>query len=452
MATLEIIRPYDKLYTTTKNRIYMYSPRLSGKSTAMAQFLLYCCRKYPKKDILVCRANYNAIEDSFFQEILNVQEGLGLDCFFKPKVSPLRMTTLLGNNIMFKGIGGADMSRTRGIKTIQKFAVAIIDEAQQLKDEMQLQHAISTIMRNLMPNGKILIAGNPVEVKGHWWNQYCKRRRNAPNCEFIDATYMDIAKFLDKEVLEDIEIQKEFNPSLYKFMYLGSLDELQGGAYAQFHREKHYLTEDKCAKMFNGERFEYVIFGGDGAITHDATCICPIAIMSSGRALALERFYYNPSETGQTLATTQLVQLIKVYLQDLENKYQFTRYYCEKIFAIDCASADLIAQLNYELDNTYIIKAFTHKNIIRNNNVVNDAFAKNVLFIKDMNGQYLYHSNRTQQDDPLLIALESVVWKDYKLDPTIPNDTTDALTYAVNYYFINPDNLAFPERKAFYRN
>ena len=69
-----------------------------------------------------------------------------------------------------------------------------------------------------------------------------------------------------------------------------------------------------------------------------------------------------------------------------------------------------------------------------------------------MNGQYLYHSNRTQQDDPLLVALESVVWKDYKLDPTIPNDTTDALTYAVNYYFINPDNLAFPERKAFYRN
>ena len=107
----------------------------------------------------------------------------------------------------------------------------------QLKNEMQLQHAISTIMRNLIPNGKILIAGNPVEVKGHWWNQYCKRRRNAPNCEFIDATYMDIAQYLDKEVLEDIEIQKEFNPSLYKFMYLGSLDELQGGAYAQFHRE-----------------------------------------------------------------------------------------------------------------------------------------------------------------------------------------------------------------------
>lgn len=450
MATLEVIKPYDKLYTTDKKRIYMYSPRLSGKSTSMAQFLLYCCRKYPKRDILVARANYNALEDSFFQEILNVQEELGLDGFFKAKTSPLRMTTLLGNNIMFKGIGGADMSRTRGIKSIQKFAVAIIDEAQQLKDEIQLQHAISTIMRNLAPDGKILIAGNPAEVKGHWWNSYCRQRRSATNSEFIDATYLDIAGKLDKEVLEDIEIQRQFNPALYKFMYLGSLDDLQGGAYAQFNRDKHYLTEEQCAKMFMGERIEYVIFGGDGAITRDSTCICPIAILSSGRALCLERFFYNPSVTGQILSTSQLMVYIKRYLDDLERKYQFTKQYCEKIFAVDCASADLIAQLRYELDSSYLIKAFTHKNIIRNNSVVNDAFAKNVLFIKNMGGQYLYHSGRMSQDDDLVIALESVVWKDYKFDSSIPNDTTDALTYGVNYYFENPDNLAFPERKKVY--
>lgn len=450
MSNLEVIKPYDRLYTTDKNRIYMYSPRLSGKSTAMAQFLVYCCRKYPKRDILVARANYNALEDSLFQEILAVQEQIGLNGFFKAKTSPLRMETILGNSVLFKGIGGSDMSRTRGIKSINKFAVAIIDEAQQLKDEMQLQHAISTIMRNLMPNGKILIAGNPAEVKGHWWNQYCRARRGAMNCEFIDATYLDIASYLDDEVLQDIEIQRTYNPALYKFMYLGSLDELQGGAYAQFNRDKHYLTESQLAPLFAGERFEYVIFGTDGAVARDSTCICPIAIMSSGRAVVLERFIYNPSATGQILSTAQLMVYIKQYLSDLENKYQFNKQYVEKIFAVDCASADLIAQLRYELDDTFIVKAFTHKNPIRNNSVVNDAFAKGVLYIKNMGGQYLYHSGRTTQDDDLLIALESVVWKSYKLDPAIPNDTTDALTYGVNYYYENPDNLAFPERKKVY--
>lgn len=457
---MEVAKPYDRLYKTDKHRIIMYSPRLSGKSKAVVQCLFYTCVEHPGKDMLVARANYNALDDSLFNEILDIQEELGIDGFFIPKKSPLRMTTILGNTIMFKGIGGADKSRTRGIKTVRKrdpndkrqggnLALVFIDEAQQLKDELNLKHAIASFMRNLdttIPDAKIIIAGNPHEIKGHWWNTYCRRMRNAPNYEFIDATYMDIKKYLSDDVLDEIETERVMNPAQYKFMYLGSLDELQGGAYGQFKREKHFITEEQALKLFPGERIAYVIYGGDGAITHDATCICPVAILSSGRALVLERFFYDPLASGQVLSTVQLVELIKRYLDDMEKKYQFTRQYCEKIFAVDCASADLITQLRYELDNTYIIKAFTDKRIIQNNNVVNDAFAKNVLFIKDMHGQKLYHNNLTMPEDPLVEQLESVVWKDYKLDPQIPNDCTDALTYGVNYYFMNPDNLAFPER------
>lgn len=457
---MEVAKPYDRLYTTTKHRIIMHSPRVSGKSKAVVQCLFYTCVNHPGKDILVARANYNALDDSLFNEILDLQEELGLDGFFIPKKSPLRMTTITGNNIMFKGIGGADLSRTRGLKTVRKrkdndskqggnLALAFIDEAQQLKNELNLKHAIASLMRNLdttIPDAKIIIAGNPHEIKGHWWNTYCRKMRNAPNYEFIDATYMDIKKYLSKDVLDEIETERVMNPAQYKFMYLGSLDELQGGAYGQFSQKKHYITEPEATRLFPGERIWYVIFGTDGAITHDSTCICPVAILSSGRALVLERFFYDPMASGQILSTVQLVELIKRYLDDLENKYQFTRQYCEKIFAVDCASADLIAQLRYELDNTYIIKSFTDKRIIQNNNVVNDAFAKNVLFIKDTHGQKLYHNNLTMPNDPLIDQLESVVWKDYKLDPQIPNDCTDALTYGVNYYFLNPDNLAFPER------
>lgn len=449
---MEVAKPYDRLYKTKKKRILMYNPRLSGKSKAMAQFLEYVCMKYPGKDILVGRANYNALEDSLFQEILEVQDELGINNFFKPKKAPLRMTTKLGNNILFKGVGGADYSRTRGIKSVKKFALVILDEVQQLKDELSLKHAISTFMRNMDDtiDSKIIIAGNPHEIKGHWWNQYCRRMRNAPNYEFIDATYLDIQKYLSKDTLEEIEIEREFNPAQYKFMYLGSLDELQGGAYGQFKKEKHYIIEKQAAELFAGERIAYVIFGGDGAITHDATCICPVAILTSGRALVLERFFYDPIASGQVLSPSQLVELIKMYLNALEQKYQFTRQYCEKIFAIDCASADLITQLRYELDDSYIIKSFTDKRIIQNNNIVNNAFAKNVLYIKDFGGQYLWHNGKMMNEDPLIEQLESVVWKNYKLDPAVPNDCTDALTYGVNYYFMNPDNLAFPERKKVY--
>lgn len=456
-----VAKPYDRLYTTKKRRIIMYNPRISGKSKGVAQFLIYMCIKYPGRDMLFARANYNALGDSLFQEILEVQEDLGYAGFFKEKKNPLEMYSILGNHIMFKGIGGADKSRTRGIKTVKKqgqeaggnFALVFIDETQQLKDELSLKHAIATFMRNLDPtiDSKIIIAGNPEQPKGHWFNTYCKNMRNADAYEFIDATYQDIAQFLSEDVLDEIELERKLNPAQYKFLYLGSLDELMGGAYGCFKREEHFITEQQATSMFPGERIMYVIFGTDGAITHDATCICPLAILSSGRALALERFYYDPIATGQVLSNSQLLELIKEYLKFLENKYQFTRQYCEKIFAVDCAAADLIAQLRYDLDNSYIIKAYTNKAIIRNNNVVNNAFAKGVLYIKDMGGQYLWHNGMTIPQDPLVDQLESVVWKDYKLDPAIPNDCTDALTYGVNYYFENPDNLNFPSRQKSYK-
>lgn len=461
MSELIVAKPYDRLYTTKKRRIIMYSPRISGKSKAVAQFLVYTCRKYPNTDILVARANYNALSDSLLNEILEVQEDIGFPNFFKAHKMPLELRSITGNKIMFKGIGGADTSRTRGIKSAKKqgqtiggnLALVFIDEAQQLRDEMQLKHALVTFMRNLNPDidSKIIIAGNPEQPKGHWWNTYCKRMRAVDSYEFIDATYQDIAKFLPQDTLEDIELERELNPAQYKFMYLGSLDDLMGGAYGQFKKEKHFITEEQVNQLFPAERIHYVIFGTDGAIAHDATCICPIAILSSGRALALERFFYDPLATGIVLSNSQLMELILPYLQYLENKYQFTRCYCEKIFAVDCAAADLIAQLRYSLDDSYIIKSYTNKSIIRNNNVVNNAFAKGVLYIKDFGGQYLWDSGKTMKDDPLVTALESVVWKNYKLDPAIPNDTTDALTYGVNYYFENPDNLAFPERQKVYK-
>lgn len=448
---MQVATPYDKLYTTKKTRVIMYSPRSCGKSTSMAQFLNYSCLKYPNTDILVTRANYNALDDSFVQEILDVQDTIGLNGFFKKKVSPLRMTTPTGNEIIFKGIGGADFSRTRGLKTRKGFSVAIIEEAQQLPSELNLKHALSTISRNMMPGGMILIAGNPHEVKGHWWNQFCKRMRNSEAYEFIDATYLDVWDFLPEETKLEIETEKEYNPSMYKFMYLGSLDELQGGAYASFKREYHYLPEDKLGKMFAAERFEYVLFGGDGAIANDSTVISPLAIMSSGRAVVLERFYFSPKDSGIQLAPTQIVQLIKRYLDDMERKYGFIAQNIRKIWVIDCAAADLIAQLRYDLDNSNEIYSFSQKSTqLRTNAVVNDAFAKNVVYIKDTGGQYLYYTGRKISNDPLVDQLESVVWKNYKLDDAIPNDATDSLTYAINYYYLNPENLDFPRRKLAY--
>ena len=100
------------------------------------------------------------------------------------------------------------------------------------------------------------------------------------------------------------------------------------------------------------------------------------------------------------------------------------------------------------------MRGFTRKNIINNNAVVNNCFAKNMLKIIDFGGYYDYYRRRfvstTADTEPLVYQLESVTWKNYKLDPAIPNDFTDALTYGANAYFENPDNLYLPARQGAY--
>lgn len=453
---IKIAKPYDKLLTTDKTTCVMYSPRISGKSYALGQLVYIYANQYPHHDIVVTRANYNSLEDSLYNEIIAYAETAGVSSFYIPLRSPLRIKTRKGNTIYFKGIGGSDYSRSKGFKGLNPISLIICDETQQLKDEQSLRQAIATFVRSIDPDikSRIVLAGNPEMVKAHWWNAYCRKYRFAGVYEFIDANYMNIRKYLSKVTLEEIENERKYNPLMYKFLYLGELDDLAGGAYGQFKRDRHYISIQQWHKEIAGQRLCYIIWGGDGAITHDSTGIVPIGIYSNGRGYVLERFYYDPLATGVILAPSQITDLINIYVEQMCKKYDVYGERVGSYFAIDCAAADLVTQLRYNINGYHIVKGFTGKNIIQNNAVVNNCFAKNMLKVVDFGGYYDFYSNRwtptTADTEPLVYQLESVVWKNYKLDPEIPNDYTDALTYGANVYFNNPDNLYLPKRSMAY--
>ena len=455
-ATIKVAKPFDRIYTTKKRTVVMYTPRISGKSYALGQAVFIYANKYPNHDIVVTRANYNSLEDSLYNEIIAFAETIGASKFYTPLRSPLRIKTKAGCTIYFKGIGGADYSRSKGFKGLNPISLIVCDETQQLKDEQSLRQAVATFIRSIDStiDSKVILSGNPEMVKAHWWNAYCRKYRYAGVYEFIDANYMSIAKYLSPATLEEIENERKYNPLMYKFLYLGELDDLAGGAYGQFKRERHYISVDEWRRQTKNQRIEYIIWGGDGAITHDSTGIVPIAIYSSGQAFVLERFYYNPLETGIVLAPSQLTDLITDYVEQMDKKYGIIEQGVGSYFAIDCAAADLVTQLRYNINGYHIVKGFTGKNIINNNSVVNNCFARNLVKIVDFGGYHDFYQRRfiptTADTEPLIYQLESVTWKDYKLDPTIPNDYTDALTYGLNVFFNNPENLYLPTRQGAY--
>ena len=453
---IKIAKPYDRLLTTDKTTCIMYSPRISGKSYALGQTVYIYANQYPHHDMIATRAHYNSLEDSLYNEIIDYAETAGVPDFYIPLKSPLRIKTRKGNTIYFKGIGGSDYSRSKGFKGLNPISLIICDETQQLKDEQSLRQAIATFVRSVDPDikSRIILAGNPEMVKAHWWNAYCRKYRFAGVYEFIDANYMNIRKYLSRVTLEEIENERKYNPLMYKFLYLGELDDLAGGAYGQFKRDRHYISVQQWHKEIAGQRLCYIIWGGDGAITHDSTGIVPIGIYSNGRGYVLERFYYDPLATGVILAPSQITEMINTYVEQMCKKYDVYGERVGSYFAIDCAAADLVTQLRYNINGYHIVKGFTGKNIIQNNAVVNNCFAKNMLKIVDFGGYYDFYANRwtptTADTEPLVYQLESVVWKNYKLDPEIPNDYTDALTYGANVYFNNPDNLYLPKRSMAY--
>lgn len=443
---ISVSAPYAPLYDPTIRNIIADTPRASGKSFEMAQKVAITKVAYPKHDIVVFRANANSLEASVCNEIMEKFVMLGYGHRVKLFSKPLRIELDGGKSVIwFLGVSGHDKSRVRGFKPKNPLCLIVADECQQISEESNLKHALATFRRYLDTSidYKVILCGNPHEVKGHWWNGYVAQRKGAKNYVFINATYLDIYELLNEDIIEEIELEKEINPAIYRFMYLGDLTDINGGAYPSFRREKHLITLEQANEIFASEIIERVIIGGDGAITHDSTCCNPIAIMSSGRTCVLEPFVFNPLSYGRALAPSELAEDIAEYISDLEQKYQFQNNGIPVYLAVDCASADLIAQLRYILDDYYKVLAFTQKNVIRNTSTTNNAFAKDMCYIINYGGYKDYTTGRfVYCDAPLLVEqLESVVWKNSKLDPAIPNDCSDSLVYGLCTIFENPQNL-----------
>ena len=78
--------------------------------------------------------------------------------------------------------------------------------------------------------------------------------------------------------------------------------------------------------------------------------------------------------------------------------------------------------------------------------MINSAFSNGVLTVVNVDAFSPQYSNSKLVEQ--IKALRYMENK--KIDPTIPNDCTDALQYAVMMVLMNPYSLTFPERRSRY--
>jgi len=447
-----IAKKYKQVLTTDKRNVVLKSGRTAGKSKFMAQYVVINFFKYDA-DILVTRAYIADMEKSMFQEILDVLEEEELIQYTIQRTRPLKIKNIKnGNTIYFEGIGGADKSRTRGFKPRKKLSLIIVDEMQQLPEQTNLKQALATFRRHYQDYAKVIMAFNPEPQNSHWANEYYRINESESNIHLcLHTTYRHIIKFLNDADKEEIDLMATINPDEYRHMYLGETNGLFGGVYYTFNREAHLIDKDIVKDMIKRVGVLQMLVGIDSAVTRDRTAAVPVLVLRNGQCIVTEYYYHDPMKNG-AMPDEELKDYLFNFIEEMRDEYDLRSGNKPIHLVVDSANANLVKTLEYHNKYGYRIWSYSQKKIIEMARIVQDAFSTNTTFILDNGGIMNYKTGRFEHQHPLVTALESVTWdKAGKgFDPLVPNDSTDALTYALATYFKNPHNLNFPKRYGYY--
>ncbi len=440
-----------------------YSPRTSWKSSGLGRIILLYYNLFPDYDVCVAVDSSTNMGDGVLSEFQAYIESEGLnndgDWIITPKCiyrkgnrNQIRVYPVQTNK-------HTDVNATKSKKLIRPISLLVLDEAQKLHNKEILLNCLSTFLRQMKAgHSKVIIAGNP-DRASMWFDEFYKAKLKDSEWTVLKPTYMDILEWIPNALIHEIEDLKSNDPISYRQIYIGDLDA------AGWETVFHSFIEKKCyinrRELFNidaksgfGAYINSIIIGVDDAESQDAIAASTITVHQNGQLRVQESFYLSCKEQSVKPALTERCQMIIKYL-DYINEHFNKEHNIPIIFSFDCASG---------MYRQMCVLASTDKNYMRWRNVrlfaykdkqekssqldlINAAFANGVLSVVNVDKYSPKYSNAKLVEQ--IKALRYLENK--KIDPTIPNDCTDALQYAVMMVLVNPYNLTFPQRKAMYK-
>jgi hypothetical protein len=459
---LKVAKIFEPLFRFDKRFVYLRGGRVSGKTKVSSQMVVLLSMSEIEKDIIICRDSYSDLANSTYTELRSFIAETELEDEFEFKVAPLHIHNKRTKaNIYFVGIGGADKHRTKSFKPEHKLSAVVFEELQQVKEQENLEQAHASFRRHLdVDKGMLIHIYNPPAQNSHWTNVYYNFKKTDPDWLCINSDYRDIIRFINDVDLKEILKMKIADPVRYDWLYLGQTGGGFGSVYPQFKRAKHFIPavelvdkfastkglqlSDDAKRLRFGQNIQAIVIGADGAVTHDATVLVPCFMMRNGQIVVPELFYHDPLKSGQK-ASAELIPYMLKWLKELETKYAIS-FEVPIMFSVDSASTELIRMLRYHLSERYDVYGYGKQSILDMVGVVQSTLARNVVYIMDYKGYFNYLDNRFMyEESPLVVALENLIWNESqtKYEPTVPNDASDAFTYALNQIFRNINNLYF---------
>lgn len=432
-----------------------YSPRASGKSTALGLLIYIYYNAFPEYDVAIGVDSQTSAGDGViaeFQAFLTAYEmerGWVFNhdaCYRAGSKNQIRIYAVQTNKM-------DNVNAAKGKRLIRPVSLFVMDECQKLHSKSILDNCLSTFLRQMKSgHSKIVLAGNP-DRAAMWFDDYYRSKTTDPNWVVLKPTYRDIESWLPDALLDEIYAMKKTDPVNYAQIYLGDLD-VAGWeqTFHSFNVHDHYIPRDDLISrpVSPGNMLHSIVIGIDDAETRDALAGVSIMCQNDGLMYANESLYMSCREMSVKPALTERCEIVCRYLDYIQQHFNPERA-VPIIMTFDCASGiyrqmAVIKSTDYNFmrwRNVTLMPYTSKRDKSEQLNDVNAAFANGILKIVNVDKYSPGYSNAM-----LVRQIKSLRYlENGKIDPTIPNDCTDALQYAVMTILANPYNLSFPRRR-----
>ena len=224
IQAVEISQLYKPLYTSSKRYFLVSGGRGSGKSFAVADFLLRLT--YQRNEvILFTRYTLSSAHISIIPEFVEKIEWYGLQKDFDITKTEI-VNKVTGSRIIFRGIKTSSGNQTANLKSITGLTCWVLDEAEELPDET-IFDKIDDSIRQVNTQNRVILILNPT-FRSHWiYNSFVISPRN--DVEYIHTSYLNNLKNLSESFIEKAERVKLQNPMRYENTYMGEwIDHIEG--------------------------------------------------------------------------------------------------------------------------------------------------------------------------------------------------------------------------------
>lgn len=268
-----------------KRYIVMKGSAGSGKSVDTAQHYILRLMQDKGRNLVCIRKSDITNRDSTFAELnsaINRMFGKDADKYWTVKQSPLQLTCVNGNQIIFRGVN--DEKQREKLKSITfkrgKLTDVWIEEATEItQSDFEI---IDDRLRGELPQGQfyqIRLTFNPVSA--HHWIKKVFFDREDTDVLTHQSTYEN-NRFIDEAYHRRMLRRKEVDPEGYRVYGLGEWGEVAGLIL------KNYVVEEFDRSP---ERFDYMVNAQDFGFNH-ANCIGEVGFKDGELFLCRELYVY----------------------------------------------------------------------------------------------------------------------------------------------------------------